>query len=242
VNNAVVKSPLIISNNFSGKRSIAVLAKDIWKWKLQVAPKGLDVFDNFIVNSLRWLRASEEQKLVKIKTSKKIFSQGEQIEFIGEVVDESLNPVSDAEIKINISSGTNKFEADMQNVGSGLYEGSIVINETGDFKFSAQAESNGRKLGNDNGSFNIGEIDIEMINPVMNYSLLNLLANETGGEFYSTINYTPLLERLKNLKINSSKERIVTSEISLWSDTWMLIIAIFLFATEWFIRKRNGML
>ena len=242
MNNGIVKSPLIISNNFSGKRSIAVLAKDIWKWKLQVAPKGLDVFDNFIVNSLRWLRASEEQKLVKIKTSKKIFSQGERIEFLGEVVDESLNPVSDAEIKINISSGTNKFETDMQNVGPGLYEGSIVINETGDFKFSAQAEINGRILGKDNGSFNIGEIDIEMINPVMNYSLLNLLANETGGEYYSPNNYSPLLEKLKNLKINSSKERIVTSEINLWSDTWMLIIAIFLFATEWFIRKRNGML
>ena len=104
VNNTVVNSPLILSNNFSGKRSIAVLAKDIWKWKLQIAPKGLDLFDSFIVNSLRWLRASEEQKLVKIKTSKKIFSQGERIEFSGEVFDESLNPISDAEIKIKISS------------------------------------------------------------------------------------------------------------------------------------------
>lgn len=242
VNNSIVKSPLILSNNFSGKRSIAVLAKDIWKWKLQLAPKGLDVFDNFIVNSLRWLRASEEQKLVKIKTSKKIFSQGERIEFFGEVLDESLNPVSDAEIKINTTSGTSKYEVNMQNVGSGLYEGSIVINEAGDFKFSAQAETNGRVLGKDNGSFNIGEIDIEMINPVMNYSLLNLIANDTGGEFYSPNNYMPLLDKLKNLKVNSSKERIVTSEISLWSDTWMLLIAIFLFSMEWFIRKRNGML
>lgn len=242
VNNSIVKSPLILSNNFSGKRSIAVLAKDIWKWKLQLAPKGLDVFDNFIVNSLRWLRASEEQKLVKIKTSKKIFSQGERIEFFGEVLDESLNPVSDSEIKINTTSGTSKYEVNMQNVGSGLYEGSIVINETGDFKFSAQAETNGRVLGKDNGSFNIGEIDIEMINPVMNYSLLNLIADDTGGEFYSPNNYMPLLDKLKNLKVNSSKERIVTSEISLWSDTWMLLIAIFLFSMEWFIRKRNGML
>lgn len=242
MNNNVVNSPLIISNNFSGKRSIAVLAKDIWKWKLQVAPKGLDVFDSFIVNSLRWLRAGEEKKLVNIKTSKKIFSQGESIEFLGEVLDESLNPVSDAEIKINISSASNKFEANMQNIGPGLYEGSIVINETGDFRFSAQAESNDRILGNDNGSFNIGEVDIEMINPVMNYSLLNLLANETGGEYYSPNNYSELLKRLNELKVNSSKERIITSEISLWSDTWMLMIAIFLFSMEWFIRKRNGML
>ena len=219
-----------------------MLAKDIWKWKLQVAPKGLEIFDNFIVNSLRWLRANEEQKLVKIKTTRKNFSQGETIEFYGEVSDESLNPVSDAEIKINISSAKNKFEAEMHNVGPGLYEGSIVINETGDFNYSAQAESKDRILGKDNGSFNIGEIDIEMINPVMNYSYLNLLSNETGGEFYFPDNYSSLFEKWKELKINSSKEKIVTSEITLWSSTWMLIISILLFGLEWFIRKRSGML
>lgn len=242
VNNNIVNSPLILSNNFSGKRSIAVLAKDIWKWKLQVAPKGLDLFDSFIVNSLRWLRAGEEQKLVKIKTSRKNFSQSERIEFSGEVFDESLTPISDAGIKIKISSQKNKYETDMQNVGPGLYEGSIIINEPGDFSFSAEAITNNRILGKDNGSFNIGEIDIEMINPVMNYPLLNLLANESGGEFYFPDNYSPLLNKLKELKINSSKEKVVTSEITLWSDTWMLLIAIFLFSLEWFIRKRSGML
>lgn len=242
VNNSVINSPLILSNNFSGKRSISVLAKDIWKWKLQVAPKGLDLFDSFIVNSLRWLKAGEDQKLVRIKTSKKNFSQGERIEFTGEVFDESLTPISDAGIKIIISSQKNKYETDMQNVGPGLYEGSILINETGDFSFSAEALTDGRILGKDNGSFNIGEIDIEMVNPVMNYAFLNLMANDTGGEFYLPDNYSLLLKKLKELKINSSKEKVVTSEISLWSDKWILIIAVLLFSLEWFIRKRNGML
>jgi hypothetical protein len=130
----------------------------------------------------------------------------------------------------------------MQNVGPGLYEGSIIINETGDFSFSAEAMTDSRVLGRDNGSFNIGEIDIEMVNPVMNYSLLNLLASESGGEFYFPDDYSPILNKLKELKINSSKEKVVTSEITLWSDTWMLVIAILLFALEWFIRKRSGML
>ncbi len=242
VNNTVVSSPLILSNNFSGKRSIAVLAKDIWKWKLQIAPKGLDLFDSFIINSLRWLKAGEDQKLVQVKTSKKSFSQGERIEFTGEVFDESLNPISDAGIKIKISSDKNNYETDMQNVGPGLYEGSITINETGDFKYSAGATIENRVLGNDNGSFNIGEIDIEMINPVMNYTFLSLLANETGGEFFFVVDYLTLLSKLKELKLNSSKEKIITSEITLWSDTWMLMIAVFLFSMEWFIRKRNGML
>jgi hypothetical protein len=242
LNNNVVKSPLILSNNFSGKRSIAVLAKDIWKWKLQVAPKGLDLFDSFIVNSLRWLHASEDQKLVKIKTSRKSYSQGERIEFTGEVFDESLNPISNAGVRVTITSQKNKYETDMQNVGPGLYEGSIVINEADDYNYSAEVTTNSRIMGKDNGSFNVGEIDIEMINPVMNYPLLDLLANETGGEFYFPDDYSQLLNRLKELKINSSKEKVVTSEITLWSNTWLLIIAILLFSLEWFIRKRSGML
>jgi hypothetical protein len=242
INNSVIKSPLIISNNFSGRRSIAVLAKDIWKWKLQLAPKGINLFDSFIINSLRWLRAGEEQKPVKIKTSKKNFSQGERIEFTGEVFDESLNPVLNAAIKITITSGNNKYETDMQNVGPGLYEGSIIINETGDFRYSAEALIDGRVLGKDNGNFNIGEIDIEMINPVMNYNLLSLLTTDTGGDFFFPDDYTSLLNKLKELKTYSSREKIITSEFSLWSDTWMLLIAVFLFSLEWFIRKRNGML
>ena len=233
---------VILSNSFSGKRSIAVLAKDIWKWKLQMAPKRLDVFDNFIVSSVRWLRANEEQKLFELETSKRNYSQGERIEFFGKVFDESLNPVSDAAITIDITSGNTKIETDMQNVGPGLFESSVVINETSDFTFSAQAMIDNQILGEDQGSFNIGEIDIEMINPVMDYSSLNLISNETGGEFYLPDSYSPLIDKLKNLKINSSKNKSVTSEINLWSNSWMLIIAILLFAAEWFIRKRSGML
>jgi len=242
INNKVINTPLIVSKSFSGKRSIAVLAKDIWKWKLQVASKGLDVFDNFIINSVRWLRANEEQKLFELETSKRNYSQGERIEFFSKVLDESLNPVSDAEIKINITSGNTTIESDMQNVGPGLYESSIVINETGDFTYSAQATIDNRILGEDRGSFNIGEIDIEMIDPVMDYSSLNLISNETGGEFYFPGSYSPLIDKLKTLKINSSKDKIVSSEINLWSNSWMLIIAILLFAAEWFIRKRSGMM
>lgn len=242
MNNNVVNSPLIISSSFGGRRSIAVLAKDIWKWKLQIAPKGLDLFDSFIVNSLRWLRTGVDQKLVRVNTSKKNYSQGERVEFTAEVFDESLNPVSDAGIKIKITSQKNNYETDMQNNGSGLYEGSIIINETGDFKYSAEAVVNNRLLGKDEGSFNIGVIDIEMANPVMNYSLLNLMANESGGEFFFANDYSSLLNKLRELKINSSKEKIVTSEIALWSDTWLLVIAILLFSFEWFLRKRNGML
>jgi hypothetical protein len=242
LNNNIINAPLILSKNFSGKRSITVLAGDIWKWKLMVAQKGIDLFDNFIVNSVRWLKANEEQKLVNVRTSKKSFSQGERVEFSAQIFDESLNPVSDAEIKIRINSDKNNYETEMQSVGSGLYEGSMMINETGDFKYSAEAFSDNRTLGSDKGNFNIGETDLEMIDPVMNYPMLSLLSKETDGEFFYPDNYSALFSKFKELNKLSTGEKVITSEISLWSNTWMLIAAILLFSLEWFIRKRTGML
>ena len=64
VNNEVINSPLIVSRSFSGRRSIAVLAGSIWKWKLQTSREDYDLFNSFILNSVKWLNASDENKRV----------------------------------------------------------------------------------------------------------------------------------------------------------------------------------
>ena len=96
------------------KRSIAVLAKDIWKWKLQTADENLNLFDNFILNSVKWLNTSEKQKQVTIKTSKKLYSSGEDIDFTGQVYDETFNPVSDAEVKVKINGEKDNYDIDLK--------------------------------------------------------------------------------------------------------------------------------
>ena len=242
INNQPRNNPLIVSRSFGTKRSLAVIGKDIWKWKLQTATKDLTLFDNFIFSSARWLNAPDDQKKVRIKTSKKIYSTNEIIEFSGQVYDESFSPVNDAEVKLQINGRDFKEELNLTSVGSGLYEGSISSIKNGDYVFNGSAAIKGKLLGDDKGSFNVGDVDIEMIDSRMNYEFLNLLAIQTNGKFFSPDEYEKLLNYLKELNTNSTKEKFVTSEIRLWSDEWFLITIILLFATEWFIRKRAGML
>jgi hypothetical protein len=242
LNNKLINSPLILLRNFSGRKSVTVLAREIWKWKLQTANKGSDLFESFIHNSVKWLNAADEQSRVKIKSSKRNYSQGEKVEFSAQVLDESLNPVSNAEVKVKISSDINTYETNLQIVGNGIYEGNISLNEVNDFSYIGEAFRNGNKLGKDKGKFNIGEIDLEMINPVMNFSLLNLIAKETNGEYYSTENYSEVIEQIDEINKISTKEKIIISEFKLWSSEWMLIFTILIFAVEWFIRKRVGLL
>jgi len=242
INNQPRNNPLIVSRNFGSKRSVAVIGKDIWKWKLQTATKNLTLFDNFIVSSVRWLNAPEDQKKVKIKTSKKVYSSGEIVEFSAQVYDESFNPVNDAEVKVKVSNQNFNQEFNLNSIGNGLYDGSISLSSNGDYVFNGSALLNNKSLGSDNGSFNIGDIDIEMVDTRMNYEFLNALSNQTKGKYFDPDEYDKLLDELKNINLNSSKEKFTTSEVRLWSDELLLMLVILLFAAEWFTRKRAGML
>jgi hypothetical protein len=242
INNVPINSPLIVSRKLGSKRSIAVLAKDIWKWKLQTADENLNLFDNFILNSVKWLNTSDKQKQVTIKTSKKNYSSGESIDFTGQVYDETFDPVSDAEVKVQVKGEKENYNLTLSAVGNGLYEGNLQLNKAGNYIYSGEAARNGNKLGTDEGKFNIGEVDIEMINPQMNYEFLSSLAVETGGKFFTSSDDNQLFNLIKNLNKKTSKEKTNVSEIKLWSNEWLLAVAILLFALEWFFRKRAGML
>ncbi len=242
INNIPINSPLIVTRKLGSKRSIAVLAMDIWRWKLQTADDHLNLFDNFILNSVKWLNTSEKQKQVTIKTSKKNYSSGENIDFTGQVYDETFNPVSDAEVKVQVNGEKDNYNLILNSAGNGLYEGSLQINKAGNYRFSGEASQNGAKLGTDAGKFNVGEVDIEMINPQMNYEFLSSLSRETGGKFFNSSNDNQLFNLIKNLNKRASKEKTNVNEIKLWSNEWLMALAILLFALEWFFRKRAGML
>lgn len=242
VNNVTLNLPLIVTKSFGSKKSIAVLAKDIWRWKLQAATRELDLFDRFLNNSVKWLQTTDEQKQVSIKTTKKIYSSGEEVEFIAQVYDETFAPVSDATVSVTINGDNFQSQLLLESLGSGLYEGSILIQNSGDYSFNGSASIYGNELGKDNGRFTISEIDIELINPRADINFLRQLSYQTKGEFFYGNNYSSLFEQLKKIRENSSKEKLISKEISLWSNEWLAIIIILLLAMEWFLRKRAGML
>lgn len=245
INNVLLPAPMILTRRVTGTSSVSVLAQDIWKWKLMTASKNNDVFDNFIRNSVKWLNTSSEFKPVSVKTSRKLYSQGEEVEFTAQVYNASLNPVSDAEVKVqlknrNIPGYDN--EISLNSLGNGLYEGTFNTSSPGDYDYNATAILESQPLGSDRGSFNIGDVDIEMLSTSANLDFLSMLSHRTNGKFYTVQNHSELFNELERLRHNSAKEKIDKSEFQLWSNEWLLIIVVLLFAIEWFFRKRAGML
>lgn len=242
INNIVTSKPLILTRRLSSQRSIAILAKDIWKWKLQTALKNQNLFDRFILNCVKWLNSPEDKKQVRIKTVKKLFAVDEDIEFSAEVYDAAFNPVSDAEVKVKVLKDKNIHEIILSSIGNGLYEGVLQLQEPGNYSFLGEARLNNKLLGTDNGLLSVGEVNVEMVNQKMDLDFLKSLANVSGGKYYEFKNADELIKQLVELNNKISKEKVIIKEYSLWSHEALLAIIIVLFGAEWFLRKREGML
>ncbi|MCL2040353.1 MAG: VWA domain-containing protein [Bacteroidetes bacterium] len=250
INNVEFKEPLLITREFQNNKQVAIMGYGLYRWKMlgyasseAVGKTDVpDLFEILIDNSYRWLSVKERSKLVNIRTTKKHFNQGEKIEFIGDLYDASYIPIENANIKIDIGANENKREISMTSIGNGRYIGSVEGLSQGDFNFIANATLGSRNLGNDNGRFSIGELAIEYQNLKQNASLLKLISDRTLGKYYDGTDLSTVSDDIMNSNSFTDRPVSLHSEFLLWNWLGLLIIAILLFATEWFIRKRSGLI
>lgn len=240
--NVPVKSPLLISRSIANQRSISFLAGDLWRWQLSTSEKSPLFFRNFINDIVKWLNISGTEKEFSVRTNKKIYSTGETAEFTAELYDQTFAPIKGANVVINVSKGESSFKISLSELKDGIYVGSLNLLEEGDYTIEAIAEFNGIALKSERSRFNVNAGEIELLDTKMNLIFLKKLASISGGKYYPIDNYTGLHEEIKTINVNSSKDRNSFEEVRLWSNEWIMVIIICLFAIEWFIRKRSGML
>jgi hypothetical protein len=249
VNDIVLNEPLIITGTNGEQKTLAILGYGLYRWKLlgyaQAKYHGKEVEDlytTFINNAVSWLTSDVNKKKVIIKPVKNTFKINEKIEFTGQVYDAAFNPVDNADVNLRITNGNDNFELTLYPLGNGQYSGFAENFIEGDYYFSGVATINGQKLGSDKGRFTIGDIPLEYQNLRMNKSLLTEIAQRTGGKFYFNDNVEELANDIKKIPQFTPRANIIKNEIPLWNLPVILAVIIFLFAIEWFFRKRFGLL
>ena len=204
---------------------------------------GTDIFDRFILNSQRWLSVKADNKQVKLETSKQVYSSGEEITLLGEVRDKSQNAVENANVKVDITSPTGlKLSINLVSLGNGLYQSNFISRESGDYSFTGEAHDDGLLLGKDGGRFTVSDQELELLNTAADIDFLRLLANRTNGEFFMNEDYDKALPLLEKLNSSASNEVSEIKEYSPLSSLTIILLLIVIFALEWFIRKRYGLL
>ncbi len=242
VANTVTEMPLLLNKSLGKKRTIAILANEIWRWKLNAVKESELVFNSLINESVKWLNVASEQKQLNVKTVKQVYGKAEEIEFFASAYDETYNPLENAEITIKAKRGNAEYETITEPLGNGLYKATLNISEPGYYNYTATGNYKGKIIGTDTGKFSIGEIDLEKINLKQDRDLLLSLSGNTGGKFFESNNYNDFIKNL-NLSLQNSDKFIYTNkEIKLWNLETVLVLIILLLAIEWIIRKKLGLL
>ncbi|MFN0157394.1 MAG: hypothetical protein ACKVRP_04895 [Bacteroidota bacterium] len=242
--NVATPDPLMIIRNVNRQKSMAILGYGVWRWRLmaQGTPDTEKLLSALLANSIRWLTTREDNKPVKVAPSKDIYTHGEPVEFLGQVYDASGRPVESAQLRVTAIQDNREFETLLRPIGNGRYEGTIDGLAVGDYSYRAVAALDGQPLGEDRGRFSVGELNLEFLDTKMNISLLRLLASRTGGKYYSPDDIGGLPSDLATQPTFKPEEVLDTTRLELWNWQYMLALIVTLFAVEWFIRKRSGML
>jgi hypothetical protein len=177
-----------------------------------------------------------------VQSSKHIYTTQDAIEFTAQVYDDNYQPIDDAQIEVRVQSGSETSTISLNAFGGGQFQGGYEALREGEYKFTANVTANGAAIGSDQGTFSVGGFDAEFLDTRMNKPLLQQIAAQTGGRYYDCNNINLLAHDIGMMPNFKPRDTSNSAEIEIWNSRWMLTFVILIFALEWFLRKRNGML
>ena len=209
-----------------------------WHFQLQEDLSRDQMMLKFMDRSIRWLVNREDINQIQILPVQRAFNLGEAVTFSGEVYDDLYQPIQDARVNIRIGQGEKEISEEMNPVGGGFYQHSFGGLPEGEFDYVITAEKGGKEIGERRGKFTIEPFYLEFQQTAGNVELMRQLAIRSGGQFFRPTEF------IRNFPQTSFESRMQysTAEHFLWDHLYWLFLLIFLFGTEWFFRKRWGLL
>jgi hypothetical protein len=242
--NIVLPEPLILTRDVARQKTFAITGYGVWRWRLLT--QGNDAIEKclplLLSNAVRWLTTKEEDKRVRVISEKEAFTTAEPVQFTGQVYDDQLRHVDNAELIVDVQRGRENIRVALNAIGNGRYEGSLDGLGEGDYTFTGKATADGTTFGEDKGRFSVGQVNAEFIETKMNKQLLEQIAFRTGGKYYDIGSAGTLAADIGSSAKLADKELVQSSEIELWNWQYLAAAIMILFGIEWFLRRRSGML
>jgi hypothetical protein len=244
IRGVALDDPFIVVRRRGQSRSAALLGSGTWRWRN--VPEDLDDIAPFwptlVSNLLQWLTTHEDDRPVRVTPVTDVFGGDETVELNGQVYDESLNPVNDASLELEVTApdGT-RFPYAMDAVGNGRYLLNIGGLPEGTYQYNATASRDGLTLGTDNGTFAVGALTLEFKETRANTALMRQIAQRSGGGYLAPQRLGTLPSRLAASGTFTPNVLEEAHESKLWHRYIFLAIILVLLTTEWFLRKRSGM-
>ena len=241
IRNINTNSPLLAFSENQGKRTAYLLGENSWKWRLQshVDTNSYEKYDTFIDKTIQYLASNGSKKSLVVNHDG-FYNSGDAIEISAQYFNKNYEFDDKANLNITIVNRKTKAKKSYDLLKSNTdFKVNLDGLEVGKYDFVVK-ELNSNSVYN--GYFEILDFDIEkqFVNPDL--AKLTQLANQTNGELLFPDKVDSLIKSLLENEEYKSVQKSIIKKIPLIDWVWLLIILVLSLASEWFIRKYNGML
>lgn len=229
--------PLLVTENFGRGRTMVFATEGTWRWKMWMdhADKTHATFWQQIYRHL----VTDTPGQVTATTPKQVLSDETRVPLRVTVRDKQFNPVTNAKVQARFM-GPDGVSATIElapvPLEEGVYGGEWTAEKPGSYVAEIIAGREQEEIGHDVISFKREDGVAENFHTAQNRELLEKLAQQTGGRYYTPAEASKLTK-----EISYSEAGITARETrDLWDMPVIFLLALGIRASEWLLRRKWG--
>lgn len=234
--------PLIVLayQRYGKGKALTFAVQDSWLWQMHAdIPLEDMTHETLWQQLLRWL-VSDVPAPVSVTTADDRVEQGTPISVTAQVSDSGYLALNGARVTAEVTSPTGEtreMPLEWTVERDGEYRLAFTPDESGLYEISVHGEQSGMALGDDVAYVESGDLNSEYVDAEMHRSVLELVAEETGGRFYTPETVASLPEDVSFTESGA----VVHEERDLWDMPVVFLALVALVGTEWGYRRRRGL-
>ncbi len=236
------RQPVLIYQRYGRGLSVALPVQDSWLWYMHAdVAVGDAAYRTLWRQLLRWI-TSDTPDQIKVSTSVDRIRPGGDVAIRAEVSDSSFVRRNDARLVARVFSPSGKVaEVPMEWVvdRDGEYHANYTSDEPGvhTVRVTATGGRPGAQALEDSTFVAVADLGAEFYGAEMRRPLLQRIADETGGRFYTPATMSRLPE---DIALNKRGVTVI-NQMDLWDMPAILVLLIGLLGAEWAYRRHRGL-
>ena len=230
--------PFLVLQNYGRGKSMVLASGGTWLWKMRL-PHDDSRHHTFWRQLLRSLVAGTPGP-VSLTTDRTLYADNSQVKLRAEVRTKAHRPTNSATVTATLTPELGdplSLELHPSPDEEGIYEAELTVASPGSYRVEATAHLGDTTLGSDTRHFRREDGVAENFRPEQNRELLEKLAEQTGGRYWTLDEVSGLPD-----EIRFSQAGITSREImDLWDMPVLFILLLSLRAAEWLLRRRWGL-
>ena len=241
INGILTNEPLWFTYEKNASRNSVLLAENLWKWRMYSFQQNLNfvTFDSFIAKVIQYLDVKNlDNRLILDYQS--IYDGGQKLEISAQYFNKNYELDSNADIGITFQDNETGRQVEFPMItDSYSYKLDLSVLDAGSYSFEVKVNKGSHRK---SGTIEILKFNIEQQFLNADIDQLRQLSANTNTTIYFDTQVNQLIEQLISENRFYSIQKISKKSVYLVDITFLLFLLFSSLATEWLIRKYNGLI